>query len=756
MSTQGKVVLQKEIAGRQWTFETGELAKQAGGAVLVRCGDAAVLAVATCSSKPREGVDFFPLTVDYEERLYAGGKIPGGFFKREGRPPEKCILTSRLIDRPLRPLFPEGFRNDVQIVTTVLSADQVVETDILALVAASAALAVSDIPFPSPVGAVRIGMNGEGALIVNPTLVENQESKLNLVVAGTREAIVMVEAGAVVVSEAEMLEALKLGHDVIREVISAVEELASRAARPKRELPVYEPDRDLDALIREHFAKHIASCMRIIDKAERERAFEAVSRDAFLEILMKYEGAARERMLSLMTDGKGRDFDAIVKAIKEEELRKMIVDEGQRPDGRKFGEIRPIDCQVGVLPRVHGSGLFTRGQTQVITSVTLGTLSEGQIIDGLGLEDIKRYMHQYNFPPYSVGEVKPMRSPGRREIGHGALAERALLPMIPNEDEFPYAFRLVSEVLESNGSSSMASVCASTLALMDAGIPIKEPVAGVAMGLISRGKSFSILTDIQGMEDFLGDMDFKVAGTASGITALQMDIKLTGITMEIIEKALQQAREARLFILDRIKECIAEPRPSLSPYAPRIFVIMISPDRIKDVIGPGGKMINKIIAETGVKIDVEPDGKVFVAAVDLAAGEMALKMIENLTRDVEVGEVYQGKVMRLMNFGAFMEILPGKEGLLHISQISPERVERIEDAVAIGDEFPVKVHEIDSQGRINLTRRGLVKGFDENSREERPNQTHREGGFNGPRRSSSSSGGRSGSRSSGTSRRSRN
>ncbi|MFH0802375.1 MAG: polyribonucleotide nucleotidyltransferase [bacterium] len=468
---------------------------------------------------------------------------------------------------------------------------------------------------------------------------------------------------------------------------------------------------------------------------------------------MKYTGASRDRMLSLMTDGKGRDFDAIIKIIKEEELRKMIVEEGRRPDGRKFDEIRPINCQVALLPRVHGSGLFTRGQTQVITSVTLGTLSEGQKIDGLGFEETKRYMHQYNFPPYSVGEVKMMRGPGRREIGHGALAERALLPMIPNEEEFPYAFRLVSEVLESNGSSSMASVCASTLALMDAGIPIREPVAGVAMGLISRGDSFSVLTDIQGMEDFLGDMDFKVAGTAGGITALQMDIKFTGITMEILEKALKQAREARLFILGKIKECIAEPRPSLSPYAPRIFVIMISPDKIKDVIGPGGKMINKIINETGVKIDVEPDGKVYIAAVDLAAGEKALHMIESLTRDVEVGEVYQGKVMRLMNFGAFMEILPGKEGLLHISQISSERVERIEDAVAIGDEFPVKVHEIDSQGRINLTRRGLVNGFDEQSREERP----REGGFDGPRRTTSSSGGRSGpSRSSGPSRRPRN
>jgi len=752
MSTQGKIVLEKEIAGRKWTFETGELAKQAGGSVLVKCGETVVLAAVTCSVKPREGTDFFPMTVDYEERLYAAGKIPGGFFKREGRPPEKSILTSRLIDRPLRPLFPDGFRNDVQIVTTVLSADQVVEPDIMALVAASAALAVSDIPFPTPVGAVRIGMSPEGALIINPTLSEYQETKLNLVVAGTKKAIVMVEAGAAEVTEAEILEALRIGHETIKELVSAIEELSSKAGKPKREIPVYEPDKDLEALIREHLMKQISAAMRIVEKAERERAFESINKDAFLEILMKYTGSSRDRMLSLMTDGKGRDFDAIIKIIKEEELRKMIVEEGRRPDGRKFDEIRPINCQVALLPRVHGSGLFTRGQTQVITSVTLGTLSEGQKIDGLGFEETKRYMHQYNFPPYSVGEVRMMRGPGRREIGHGALAERALLPMIPNEEEFPYAFRLVSEVLESNGSSSMASVCASTLALMDAGIPIREPVAGVAMGLISRGDSFSVLTDIQGMEDFLGDMDFKVAGTAGGITALQMDIKFTGITMEILEKALKQAREARLFILGKIKACIAEPRPSLSPYAPRIFVIMISPDKIKDVIGPGGKMINKIINETGVKIDVEPDGKVYIAAVDLAAGEKALHMIESLTRDVEVGEVYQGKVMRLMNFGAFMEILPGKEGLLHISQISSERVERIEDAVAIGDEFPVKVHEIDSQGRINLTRRGLVNGFDEQSREERP----REGGFDGPRRTTSSSGGRSGSRSSGPSRRPRN
>lgn len=705
--------MEMELAGRTLSFEVGRVAKQANGAVWVRYGDTVVLVTATMSKEPREGIDFFPLLVDYEEKLYAAGKIPGGFIKREGKPSEAAILAARTIDRPLRPLFPEGFRNDVQIVATVLSSDQDNSPEIAAMIGASAALTISDIPFHGPIGGVRVGYV-DGEFLINPTLEQQEASKLDLIVAGTRDAIMMVEAGASELSEQEMLDAIFYGHEAIKKIIAFQDELRLLAGKPKLEVEVFQLDEEIAAEVEAYATSPMLAAIRTEDKLARQDAIDQVSAETrahFLELWGEELYAEREKHLELT-------LERLVK----EEVRRLIAEEAVRPDGRALDEIRPVSCEVGVLPRTHGSGLFTRGQTQVLTVATLGAASDEQILDGLGEVESKRYMHHYNFPPYSVGEVRPMRGPGRREIGHGALAERALLPVLPCEDEFPYTIRLVSEVLESNGSSSQASVCGSSLALMDAGVPIKKPVAGIAMGLVKCGDKISILTDIQGMEDHLGDMDFKVAGTPDGITAMQMDIKVEGISREILEQALEQARRGRLFILDKMREAIEKPRPELSPYAPRIFTMQIDPDKIRDVIGPGGKQIKKIIDETGVKIDIEDDGRVFIAAVDQAAGEQAAKIIGDLVRDVVVGELYLGKVTRVMNFGAFVEILPGKEGLVHISQLAHERVGKVEDVVQVGDQMMVKVTEIDRQGRINLSRKDALP---KEEKEEQPSKGKR-------------------------------
>lgn len=735
--------VERELAGRKLIIETGELAKQANGSVTVRYGDTMVLVTAVTAEKPKEGIDFLPLTVDYEEKLYAAGKIPGGFFKKEGRPTEKCILTSRLIDRPIRPLFPESFYCDVQITATVISADQQSDPDIPALVGASAALTISDIPFLGPVGAVRVGIV-DGQLVANPTEDQRKVSSLDLIVTGTRDGIMMIEAGGNEVPEDELIRAMEFAQEKIREVISLIEELAQKAALPKKRVALYEPDRDLEEMMRKHLTGEIARAMRIIEKKERERVFDQINRAAMVEALSDYSGSARERLLSMLLDEKSKDFDLILKKIEEEELQKMIVHDKIRPDGRGFTAIRPIACQVGLLPRVHGSGLFTRGQTQVLSTVTLGAMSDEQVIDGLNTEEeSKRFMHHYYMPPYSLGEARPLRGPGRREIGHGALAERGLLPVIPTEEEFPYAIRLVSEVLESNGSTSMASTCGSCLALMDAGVPIKVPIAGISIGLIIYQGESVLLTDIQGMEDFLGEMDFKVAGSRKGVTAIQMDTKQKGLPLSLLTKALFQARDARLEILDKMTAVIPSPRPSLSPYAPRVIQLVIHPDKIKDVIGPGGKIIHKITGETGVKIDIEDDGRIFIVTTSAEMGEKARKMIEDITRDAEVGQVYLGKVMRIQPFGAFVEIFPGKEGLVHISKLSHSRVGKVEDVVKLGDEIMVRVEEIDKQGRVNLTAKGLPggegghegTGAEGKGHEGRPSDyRHRRSGHGGPPR----------------------
>ncbi|HOJ76798.1 MAG TPA: polyribonucleotide nucleotidyltransferase [Bacillota bacterium] len=686
------------LGGRPLIIEYGQVAKQATSSVLVRYGDTVVLVTAVMASKPREGIDFFPLLVDYEERLYAVGKIPGGFIKREGRPPESAILAARMIDRPIRPLFPEGFRNDVQVVATVLSVEPDNEPSLVAMIGASAALHISEIPFAGPIGGVKIG-RVDGKFVLNPTVAELEKTDMQFVVAGTKDAIMMVEAGAKEVSEDDALEGIMFAHEAIKEIVAFIEKIRDEIGKPKIEVVLYEPDPEIDRQVREYATDKLVAAIKTGDKLQREELIEAV----------------KEETRQYMQEQLGENYEAALKTIDEvletmvkEEVRKMIAVDKIRPDGRGLSEIRPISCAVGILPRAHGSGLFTRGQTQVLTVCTLGRVSEEQILDGLGEEASKRYIHHYNFPSFSVGEVRPLRSPGRREIGHGALAERALVPVIPSEEEFPYTIRLVSEVLESNGSSSQASVCGSTLALMDAGVPIKKPVAGVAMGLLKSDDDFAILTDIQGLEDHFGDMDFKVAGTKDGITAIQMDIKIKGIDRAILSQALAQAREGRLFILEQMLKTISEPREELSPYAPRIITFEIDPERIRDVIGPGGKMIRKIIEETGAEIDIEDDGRVFIAAQDVKAGEKAELMIKRLTSDVEVGASYLGKVTRLMNFGAFVEILPGKEGLVHISQLDKERVAKVEDVVNVGDEIMVKVVEIDKQGRINLSRKALL------------------------------------------------
>jgi polyribonucleotide nucleotidyltransferase len=689
-----------DVAGRTIMFETGHLARQANGAVVVRSGDTVVLVTATMSATPREGIDFFPLTCDYEEKMFAAGKIPGGFFKREGRPGERATLTARLMDRPIRPLFPKGFRHEVQVVATVLSTDQENTPDILAVTGAGAALGIADIPFGGPIAAVRIGLI-DGQLVVNPAQkpLDEKTMDLDLVVAGTRDAITMVEAGAREVSEERLLEALDLAHVEIRRVIDALDDLIGQVGRPKIAVQMITHS-DVEAAVRHAAASRVAAALRRADKQQRETALVEVRADTQLGLAEQFPGQAKVVAEAL---------DALVST----EVRRMILNDGIRPDGRTPTEIRPLSAQVGLLPRVHGSGLFMRGQTQVLTACTLGTGQDEQIIDDLSLRDRKRYMHHYDFPPYSVGEVRPLRSPGRREIGHGVLAERALEPVIPPEEEFPYAIRMVSIVLESNGSTSMGSVCGSTLALMDAGVPIRKPVGGIAMGLITgpEGDSrLAILTDIQGIEDAMGDMDFKVAGTRAGVTALQMDIKIRGLSREIFREALAQAREARLRVLDVIERTIAQPRPDLSPYAPRILTILINPERIREVIGPGGKVINKITAETGVKIDIEQDGRVLIASPDGEAAARAQRMIEGIVKEAKPGDIYKGRVTRLMNFGAFVEIFPGKEGLVHISELSPNRVNKVEDVVKVGDEVEVKVKEIDNLGRVNLTRRGLVPG----------------------------------------------
>lgn len=685
-----------ELGGRTLTMEIGKIAKQANGAVLVRYGDTAVVVAATGTKTPREGVDFFPLTVDFEEKMYAVGKIPGGFIKREGRPAETAILTSRLIDRPIRPMFPEGYHNDVQIVATAVSVDPDNAPDIPAMIGASCALSISDIPFEGPIAGVRVGMI-DGQYIINPTIEQAKVSRLNLAVAGTKDAILMVEAGAKEISEDEMLDAIWFGHEEIKKLVEWQEKIMAEVGKPKMEVPVYEPPAELAAEIEAYGAEQLKAALMDANKLEREEnvaRIKAEIADAFME---KYPDNAK-------------DVAYITQKLVKKIVRRTISVDKIRPDGRALDEVRPVTCEVGLLARPHGSALFTRGQTQILNVLALAPLSEAQTLDGLGVELTKRYIHHYNFPPYSVGETKPLRSPGRREIGHGALAERALLPVIPSEEEFPYAIRLVSETLESNGSSSMGSVCASTLSLMDAGVPIKAPVAGVAMGLVKDGDYFTILTDIQGLEDALGDMDFKVAGTKNGITAIQMDIKIDGINKEIFKQALAQAKRGREHIMGIMLDCIAEPRKELSKYAPKITTIHVDPEKISKIIGPGGKTIKKIVDETGAKIDIEEDGRVYIAAVNSEEAAKAIDMINGITAEAEVGKVYTGKVTRLMAFGAFVEILPGKEGLVHISQLSTERVNKVEDVVSVGDEIVVKVTEIDQKGRINLSRKAVLAG----------------------------------------------
>ena len=685
-----------ELGGRTLTMEIGKIAKQANGAVLVRYGDTAVVVAATGTKTPREGVDFFPLTVDFEEKMYAVGKIPGGFIKREGRPAETAILTSRLIDRPIRPMFPEGYHNDVQIVATAVSVDPDNAPDIPAMIGASCALSISDIPFEGPIAGVRVGMI-DGQYIINPTIEQAKVSRLNLAVAGTKDAILMVEAGAKEISEDEMLDAIWFGHEEIKKLVEWQEKIMAEVGKPKMEVPVYEPPAELAAEIEAYGAEQLKAALMDANKLEREEnvaRIKAEIADAFME---KYPDNTK-------------DVAYITQKLVKKIVRRTISVDKIRPDGRALDEVRPVTCEVGLLARPHGSALFTRGQTQILNVLALAPLSEAQTLDGLGVELTKRYIHHYNFPPYSVGETKPLRSPGRREIGHGALAERALLPVIPSEEEFPYAIRLVSETLESNGSSSMGSVCASTLSLMDAGVPIKAPVAGVAMGLVKDGDYFTILTDIQGLEDALGDMDFKVAGTKNGITAIQMDIKIDGINKEIFKQALAQAKRGREHIMGIMLDCISEPRKELSKYAPKITTIHVDPEKISKIIGPGGKTIKKIVEETGAKIDIEEDGRVYIAAVNSEEAAKAIDMINGITAEAEVGKVYTGKVTRLMAFGAFVEILPGKEGLVHISQLSTERVNKVEDVVSVGDEIVVKVTEIDQKGRINLSRKAVLAG----------------------------------------------
>jgi len=690
-----------EIAGRPLIIEIGQLAKQANGAALVRYGDTVVLVTATASKAPREGIDFFPLTVDYEEKQYAVGKIPGGFIKREGRATELATLSARQLDRPIRPLFPKGFKNDIHVVATVMSVEKDCPADVTATIGASMALGVSDIPFAGPIGAVVVGMV-DGKLIINPTLEQSMSSDMHVVVAGTKEAIMMVEGHANQVPEETMLEAIFFGHEEIKRIVAFQEPIIAELGQAKMEVPEVEIDAEMAAAVSEYALPRLEEAVKNPDKKSREAHMDMANDEIiahFLEIYPEEE----------------KNIKVLVDKLLKEVVRKMIIEQGDRVDGRKLDEIRQVSCEVGILPRPHGSGLFTRGQTQVLSVTTLGAASEEQILDGLGNADRKRYIHHYNFPPYSTGEVKPMRGPGRREIGHGALAERALLAVLPSEEDFPYTIRIVSEVLESNGSSSMGSVCGSTLSLMHAGVPIKAPVAGIAMGLVKNEDGFAIMSDIQGIEDALGDMDFKLAGTEKGVTAVQMDIKITGVNKDIVKAALKQAHEGRMFIMSKMMEAIDKPNSELSPYAPRLIKMQIHPDKIREVIGPGGKTIHKIVDETGCKIDIEDDGSLFIMAVDEQAAQKAKFLVESIVADVEVGKTYMGTVKRIMDFGAFVEIIPGvlgtqgKEGLVHISQLAEERVNKVRDVVDIGDQILVKVTEIDRQGRVNLSRKAVLK-----------------------------------------------
>lgn len=684
-----------ELAGRPLIVETGKMAKQASGAVLVRYGETVVLVTSTASKEAREGMDFFPLTVDYEEKMYAVGKMPGGFLRREGRPGNSAILNARLIDRPIRPLFDKRCRNDIHVMATVLSVDYDNAPELCGMLGASASLGISDIPWDGPIAGVRVGRI-DGQFVINPTQEQLKVSTLNITVAGSETAILMVEGGAQEAPEEDVLDAIMFGHKTIKELVAFQKKIIEEVGKPKRTLIFPEIPEEIKTAIYGYAERPLKEAIFNPDKLTREAHMEEVRKEA-------------EAHFKEIYPENGSDIAECLNHLTKEIVRHMISVDKIRPDGRALDEIRPISCEVGLLPRVHGSALFTRGQTQALTITTLAPMSETQIIDDLTQETEKRYIHQYNFPSYSVGETKSSRGPGRREIGHGALAERALIPVIPTVEEFPYAIRVVSEILESNGSSSQASVCGSTMSLMNAGVPIKAPVAGIAMGLVNEGEHFTVLTDIQGMEDALGDMDFKVAGTAKGITAIQMDIKIHGLSREILLAALQQAQKGRMFILGKMAECIDKPAEHLSPYAPKIITLTIPVDRIRDVIGSGGKIINKIISETGVKMDVEEDGHVYIATPDEEAAQRAKKWVEELTHEVQVGETYLGKVTRLMKFGVFVEILPGKEGMVHVSQLATRRVEKPEDVVHEGDEIMVKVTEIDDKGRINLSRKALLQ-----------------------------------------------
>lgn len=685
---------QMDLAGRPLIIETGKMAKQANGACLVRYGDTVVLVATTVSKEPKEGTDFFPLTVDYEEKMYAVGKMPGGFLRREGRPGNSAILNARLIDRPLRPLFDKRCRNDVHVVATVLSVDYDNAPELCSMLGASLSIAISDFPWDGPIAGVRIG-RVDGQYVVNPTQEQLAASSMNITVAGTEEAIMMVEGGANEAPEEEVLDAILFGHETIKELCRFQKKIIAEVGKEKRKLVFPEIPEEIEKAVADYATADLKKAIFDADKLRRDGNIDAVKK------------AAKEHFADIYPDN-GADVAESLDHLTKQIVRDSISNEGIRPDGRKLTEIRPITCEVGLLPRVHGSALFTRGQTQALSVTTLAPMSETQIIDDLTPITEKRYIHQYNFPSYCVGETKGSRGPGRREIGHGALAERALRPVIPSVEEFPYAIRVVSEILESNGSSSQASVCGSTMSLMNAGVPIKAPVAGIAMGLIENGGKFSILSDIQGMEDALGDMDFKVAGTAKGVTAIQMDIKVHGITRDILLQALKQAHEGRIFILGKIAECIDKPADHLSPYAPKIIAITIPVDKIREVIGAGGKTINKIQDETGTKLDIEEDGHVYISSTDEEAAQKAKKIVEGLTHEVKAGETYLGRVTRLMKFGAFVEILPGKEGLVHVSQLALHRVEKPEDVVHVGDEIMVKVTEIDDKGRINLSRKALL------------------------------------------------
>ena len=679
-------VFKTTIGGREVSVESGAYCGQAGGSCMVRCGDTVVMVNATMAKQPRDGIDFFPLGVDFEEKMYSVGKIPGGFKKREGRPSDKAILTSRLIDRPLRPLFPKGFYNDVAVVATCLSVDPNIPPEIYAMIGSSVALSISEIPFQGPTGSVVVGMV-DGKYVINPDSEQRDRSKLHLSLSGTKEAILMVEAGANEVTEEDMIGAILFGHEEIKKIVAFIEDIQKQIGKKKIDPELYHPAADIEEAVKEYADKKMDKVLENYDRQEREKAEEELEADV-------YDHFAEE-----FPEGK-KDIGEVLYAMKKAKVRSKILDKGIRPDGRSLTEIRPIWCETGILPRVHGSGVFTRGQTQVLTTCTLGSISEVQKLEGLDDEMFKRYIHHYNMPPYSTGEAKPMRSPGRREIGHGALAERALEPMLPSEEAFPYAIRTVSEVLSSNGSTSQASVCGSTLALMDAGVPIKRPVAGVAMGLISNEdkSKIAVLTDIQGLEDFFGDMDFKVAGTTEGITAIQMDIKIKGINEEILRKALAQAHEGRMFILNKMLAVLPTYRDHLSKYAPKIESFKINPDKIKDVIGSGGKTINKIIDATGVKIDISDNGDVFIAGVDTEMLEKAKKMIELIVNDPAIGEVLEGTVVRTIACGAFVEFCPGKDGMIHISKLSNKKVDKVEDVVNIGDKVKVEVLKIDAKG----------------------------------------------------------